>query len=143
MKDPTRPDDLQTALDEAEAVIEELERVDAALGAYLVRCLAEPAGRAEPSAPVGRAGWYRARIHEWCCAPRVRAQFNLEAVESTRLAVPELTDEELRLLVRDLVERGAGRAEATPGAMAVFRLARPTRLSAGATGQTRLRGRQR
>jgi hypothetical protein len=137
MNDPIRPDVLRKALDEAEAIIEGLEQVDAALGAYLVRCLAEPAGHARRSSPVGSAGWYRERILAWCRAPSVRTQFVRDAVERTRMAVPALSDEELRLLVADLVERGGGRAEATHRAMASSPPARPTPRQDGAAGHPR------
>lgn len=114
MKYHIRPDVLLSALDEVDAIVEGLDHVDSALGAYLVRCLTEPDQPARHSVPIGTPGWYRARILEWCRAPYVRTAFSRDAVESTRMAVPELTDDELRLLVADLVERGTTRVTAVP-----------------------------
>ena len=114
MKDQSHTDRLQSLLDEADRMVEALDSFDAALGAYLLRRLAEPDHPSRHVLPVGSPGWYRARIQEWCRSPSVWVEFTREAAESTHLAVPELDDEELGLLVADLVQRGATLPEVMP-----------------------------
>jgi len=88
-------------------LVEQLDAADLALGQYLARCLAAGGsghGRLR-GGHVPTPRWYRARIAEWCRCPAVCSTHGVEAVLSTRLAVPYLTDEELILFVYDLVDR--------------------------------------
>lgn len=43
-----------------------------------------------------------------------RAEYGRDVVESTRFAVPQLEDDELRLLVADLIERGGAGVSMIP-----------------------------
>jgi hypothetical protein len=89
------------------ALVEQLDAAELALGQYLTRCFAATGpGRGRPRG--GHAAtprWYRGRIAEWCRHPTVCSTYGVEAVLSTRLAVPHLTDQELLLFVDDLFER--------------------------------------
>jgi hypothetical protein len=140
MKNHILPHVPRMAFDEAEAIVESLDEVDAALGKYLTCCLADPDLRSKHGPPVGSPPWYRARILEWCRSPHVRLEFDSDAVESTRLAVPELEDDELRLLVVDIVHRGAASAAtAAAGCLTSGALS----LTVRQTRQQRLHRRQR
>ena len=85
-----------------EAMVEQLEAVDRALGQHLALNASEDRGCARGPK------WYRARIAEWCRDPAVRETWGTEAVLSTEFAVPHLRDEELVALVKDLIDRASG-----------------------------------
>ena len=93
-----------------EAMVEQLEAVDRALGQHLALC-DNKSGTHNASwdraCPRG-AQWYRERIAEWCRDPAVREACGAEPVLSTELAVPHLRDEELLALVKDLMDRASG-----------------------------------
>ena len=97
-------------------VVERLDAVDLALGDHLARCgcPAGPTGprRHRPRLLSPRS--YRARIAEWCRDPAVRAALGAEAVLSTELAVPHLTDEELLVFVHHLIDRASAAAIRPP-----------------------------
>jgi len=109
--DRSREVEIQTALDEASALVARFDQVDAALGEYLIRCLL-----ADPDEFVGSSrgspDWFRARILEWCRTPSIRTEFGLEAVETTRMSVPQLEDKELDCYVARIVACGAAVANA-------------------------------
>lgn len=106
---PNQTADQEALIDE---VVERLDAVDLALGDYLARCAGSAGStgvrghRPRPLSPRS----YRARIAEWCRDPAVRAAFGTEAVVSTALAVPHLTDEELLVFVHDLIDRASAAA---------------------------------
>ena len=85
-----------------EAMVEQLEAVDRALGQHLALNASGDRGCAR--GPM----WYRERIAEWCRDPAVREACGAEPVLSTELAVPHLRDEELLALVKDLIDRASG-----------------------------------
>lgn len=94
---------------QVDEVVEQLDAVDLALGQYLSRESAptgtRPVFRRRTCARTPR--WYRARIAEWCRDPAVRTAYGTEAVVSTALALPHLSDDELLLFVYDLTERAS------------------------------------
>lgn len=94
---------------EIDEIVEQLDAADLALGEYLALG-STSAGmsrvrrrRTRPRGP----RWYRERIAEWCRDPSVRTVYGVEAVLSTALAVPNLSDEELLLFVHDLTYRAS------------------------------------
>lgn len=110
---PSQTGDQEALIDE---VVERLDAVDLALGDHLARCGC-PAGPTDarlyrPRLLSPRS--YRARIAEWCRDPAVQTAFGTEVVTSTALAVPHLTDEELLVFVRDLIDRASAAAIRSP-----------------------------
>lgn len=95
---------------EIDEIVEQLDTADLALAEYLA-VGGTSAGmsrvrrhrRTRPRNP----RWYREQIAEWCRDPSVRTVYGVEAVLSTALAVPNLSDEELLLFVHDLTYRAS------------------------------------
>lgn len=93
------------ALLEVEALIRDLDRLEAELGHRLYQTAMVTGGRKGAS---GAAAWTLALIREkilaWCAEPETRTRFGCECVDTTAAAVESMTNREFARFLRVLLD---------------------------------------
>jgi hypothetical protein len=97
-----------------DAYLEELDAVDAALGAHLLEAALTPGASAD--ARRGSPDWWRSQVRRWCALPSTAACFDAEAVGSAAMAAEQMEDVLLMPWVRSLLTAGADLLPRRPAA---------------------------
>lgn len=89
-----------------DSYVEELEVLDAALGAHLLYTALTP-GAAATTGRRGSPAWWRTQVIAWCGLASTAARFDPEAVGSAAMAAQHMEEYLLMPWIRSLLAAGA------------------------------------